>query len=84
MKLVSFTVAGRESFGILTAQGVIDVGAHARQRFGSLADALVDMDALGSYAARARSRALVNQTLAADPTFEPDHLYRLELSVAHR
>ena len=58
MKLLSFTVAGRESFGILTAQGVIDVGAHARPRFGSLADALVDMDALASYAAREPDHAL--------------------------
>jgi len=58
MKLLSFTVDGLESFGILTAQGVIDVGAHARQRFGSLADALVDMEALASYATRAPDHAL--------------------------
>jgi 2-keto-4-pentenoate hydratase/2-oxohepta-3-ene-1,7-dioic acid hydratase in catechol pathway len=60
MQLLSFTVAARESFGILTAQGVIDVGAVAGSRFSSLAHALADMDALASYAARAPDHALAD------------------------
>ncbi len=58
MKLASFIMAERESFGIVVHDAVIDVGAVAGKRFASLAQALGDMDALASYATRAPDYAL--------------------------
>ncbi|HMB74052.1 MAG TPA: fumarylacetoacetate hydrolase family protein, partial [Gammaproteobacteria bacterium] len=40
MRLVSFTIAGRDSFGILAGDGVIDAGARLRGEFHSLRDVL--------------------------------------------
>ena len=40
MRLASFTVAGRDSFGILTEAGVIDAGARLDGEFDSLRDVL--------------------------------------------
>jgi 2-keto-4-pentenoate hydratase/2-oxohepta-3-ene-1,7-dioic acid hydratase in catechol pathway len=58
MKLASFTVAERESYGIVTQDAVIDVGAVAGKRFPTLTQALGDMDALASCATRAPDYAL--------------------------
>jgi 2-keto-4-pentenoate hydratase/2-oxohepta-3-ene-1,7-dioic acid hydratase in catechol pathway len=58
MKLASFTMAERESFGIVVQDAVIDVGAVAGKRFPTLAQALGDVDALASYATRAPDYAL--------------------------
>jgi 2-keto-4-pentenoate hydratase/2-oxohepta-3-ene-1,7-dioic acid hydratase in catechol pathway len=58
MRLASFMMAERESFGIVVHDSVIDVGAVAAKRFPTLAQALGDMDALASYATRAPDYAL--------------------------
>jgi 2-keto-4-pentenoate hydratase/2-oxohepta-3-ene-1,7-dioic acid hydratase in catechol pathway len=58
MKLASFTVAGRDSFGIIAQDAVIDVGAVAGKRFATLTQALGDMEALASFATRAPDYAL--------------------------
>jgi 2-keto-4-pentenoate hydratase/2-oxohepta-3-ene-1,7-dioic acid hydratase in catechol pathway len=63
VKLASFTVAGRETFGIVVEDAVIDVGAVAGDRFPTLVEALGDMQALASLAARAPDHALDAVTL---------------------
>ena len=63
MKLISFTVAGRESFGIVQGDGVIDARLAAGSRFPTLAEALTDMESLAAVAIRAPDHALASVTL---------------------
>lgn len=58
MKLASFIHAGVESWGLLTDDGVIDVGRQLRDRFPTLKDAIA-ADALGQVAAAAASAARI-------------------------
>jgi 2-keto-4-pentenoate hydratase/2-oxohepta-3-ene-1,7-dioic acid hydratase in catechol pathway len=63
MKLVSFSHAGADSYGIVEAGGVIDAGARAKGRHPSLAEALADPAHLAEFAGSSPDHALAEVTL---------------------
>ena len=63
MKFVSFTRASTQSYGIVSGDGVVDVGARVKERFANLAEALTDMEALSGFAAKSGDFALTEVSL---------------------
>jgi 2-keto-4-pentenoate hydratase/2-oxohepta-3-ene-1,7-dioic acid hydratase in catechol pathway len=63
MKLASYAINGRETYGILVKDALIDVGAAAGGRFATLTDALGDPEALATLATRPPDHALGSVTL---------------------
>jgi 2-keto-4-pentenoate hydratase/2-oxohepta-3-ene-1,7-dioic acid hydratase in catechol pathway len=65
MKLISFTAAGRSSFGIWTDRGVVDLGRRLADRYGALHElvAAADLEAARSYVAEPPDHAHAEVTL---------------------
>src|SRR5271166_3382697 len=76
MKLVSFSAAGRSSYGVVVGDGIVDLGRRLGDRYPTLRTAIAG-DALGRAAADAKSAtpdvALPHVTLLP-PITDPDKI----------
>ena len=76
MKLVSFTAAGRNSYGVMVGDGIVDLGRRLGDRYPTLRTAIAG-DALGRAAADAKSATpdvALSQVTLLPPITDPDKI----------
>jgi 2-keto-4-pentenoate hydratase/2-oxohepta-3-ene-1,7-dioic acid hydratase in catechol pathway len=74
MKLVSFAAAGRNSYGAVVGDGVVDLGRRLGDRWPTLRSAIVALGRLASEAKDAAPDAAMSQVTLLPPITDPDKI----------